>query len=334
MKTKKLENLFKLITFLHSNIDKFNSYQNILNELETLSNKRDNLNPERNYKEKLNFDLIQKEIKEKFDIINENIVKVILLKTEQLGICDINNLVSIFNNNINEINNIKSNFTEKDIEEIKSHQLKYVNFRTKTNSNYFALFLYFKYLDDLLKRLFEYFVEENKKDFEAFELKTVKVKSISDAATQFQKDNNLASFFIEKEVKNDNLPHEPVKQTETKTEKLKAELGKYGFFDLPKVRQLSEPNKQRLVEMISTNGLPYSIAMLEFLGFLNHILNEHFKTKYKLNKEVAKWFNSDKEGRAVKGNISTLSEYTNEDKGKYTAHTHKETVNIDYQKLK
>jgi len=123
-------------------------------------------------------------------------------------------------------------------------------------------------------------------------------------------------------------------QTETKTDKLKAELGEYGFFELPKVKQLSEPNKQSLVELISTNGLPYSIAMFEFLDFLKHLETEHFTTKYKLNKEVAKWFNSDKEGRAVKGNISSLSDYSTENKSKYTAHTHKETVKTDYQKLK
>jgi len=126
----------------------------------------------------------------------------------------------------------------------------------------------------------------------------------------------------------------PPQQTETKTDKLKAELGKCGFFELPKVKQLSEPSKQSLVELISKNGLPYSIAMFEYLDFLKHIENEHFKTKYKLNKEVAQWFNSDKEGRAVKGNISSLSEYSKEDKSKYTAHTHKETVKTDYNKLK
>ena len=123
-------------------------------------------------------------------------------------------------------------------------------------------------------------------------------------------------------------------QTETKTDNLKAELGKYGFFELPKVKLLSEVNKQRLVELVSTNGLPYSIAMFDFLGFLKHIGAEHFKTKSKLNREVAKWFHSDKEGRAVKGNISSLSAYSKENKEKYTAHTHKETVITDYQKLK
>lgn len=126
----------------------------------------------------------------------------------------------------------------------------------------------------------------------------------------------------------------PTQQTETKTERIKAELGKYGFFGLPKVKQLSEPNKQNLVELISANGLPYSIAMFDFLGFLKHLETEYFETKLKLNKEVAKWFNSDKDGRHVKGNISVLSDFSRENKDKYTAHIHKEKVNTDYQNLK
>lgn len=123
-------------------------------------------------------------------------------------------------------------------------------------------------------------------------------------------------------------------QSETKTDKLKAELSKYGFFELPKVKLLTEPNKQSLIELISANGLPYSIAMFDFLGFLKHIESEHFNTKYKLNREVAKWFDSDKEGRAVKGNISSLVEYSKADKRRYTAHTHKAAVKTDYNTLK
>jgi len=126
----------------------------------------------------------------------------------------------------------------------------------------------------------------------------------------------------------------PPQQAETKSDKLKADLGKYGFFELELVKPLSEPNKQNLIELISSNNLPYSIAMFDFLGFLKHIETEHFKTKTKLNKEVAKWFNSDKDGRAVKGNISSLSDYSAENKTKYTAHTHKETAIKDYRKLK
>jgi hypothetical protein len=124
------------------------------------------------------------------------------------------------------------------------------------------------------------------------------------------------------------------KQNETKTEKIITELTKYGFFELDKVRCLSEPNKQILCESIITKGLPYSIALFEFLGFIKQLEKEHFNTKDKLNKEVSKWLNSDRNGRSVKGNISSLSENTTENKSKYTAHLHKENVKIDYKKLK
>jgi len=124
----------------------------------------------------------------------------------------------------------------------------------------------------------------------------------------------------------------PPQQTETKTDKLKAELGKYGFFELSKVKQLSEPNKQSLIELISTNNLPYSIAMFEYLGFLKYLKTEHLKTDYKLFKEVSKWF--DVTDRAVKGNIYVLNEFSKENRTRYTADQQKQTVQKDYEKLK
>jgi hypothetical protein len=121
-------------------------------------------------------------------------------------------------------------------------------------------------------------------------------------------------------------------QTETKTDKLKTVLGKYGFFELPIVKQLSEPNQQRLIELISTNDLPYSIAMLEYSGLLKHLKLEHFKTDNKLFIEVAKWF--DVTDRAVKGNIYVLNPISKENRARYTAHLQKETAQKDYEGLK
>jgi hypothetical protein len=125
---------------------------------------------------------------------------------------------------------------------------------------------------------------------------------------------------------------EAPRQTETKTDKLKAELSKYGFFELPKVKQLSEPNKQRLIELISTNDLPYSIAMVEYLGFIKHLKVEHFTTDYKLFKEVANWFEVAE--RAVKGNIYVLNEFSKENRTRYTADQQKQTVQKNYEALK
>lgn len=124
----------------------------------------------------------------------------------------------------------------------------------------------------------------------------------------------------------------PPQQTETKSDKLKTELSKYGFFELSKVKQLSEPNKQSLIELISTNDLPYRIAMFDYLGFLKHLKTEHLGTDYKLFKEVAKWF--DVAERAVKGNIYVLNEVSKENTTRYTAHQQKQTVQKEYEKLK
>jgi hypothetical protein len=119
---------------------------------------------------------------------------------------------------------------------------------------------------------------------------------------------------------------------ETKTDKLKAELKTYGFFELSMVKQLSEPNKQSLVELISKNGLPYSIAMIEYLGFLKHLKAEHFTTDYKLFKAVADWFKVAE--RAVKGNVYVLNKKSKENRERYTADQHRQTVQNDYEKLK
>ena len=120
----------------------------------------------------------------------------------------------------------------------------------------------------------------------------------------------------------------------TKAQKLKAVFISYGFTELKLVKCLSEDLQEKLIGLISNNSLPYKIAMLDYLGFIKHLSSTHFPTKYKLNKEVSDWFNSDKGGRAVKANLSSLLKNTTENKDRYTAYQHKETVIKDYQLLK
>jgi hypothetical protein len=129
-----------------------------------------------------------------------------------------------------------------------------------------------------------------------------------------------------------NAPASPPQQIETKTARIKVELDKYGFFELPKVKQLSEPNKQNLVELISENNLPYIIAMFEYLGFLKNLKAEYFKTNYKLFGSIANWFECSE--RAIKGNIAVLNPFSNEDRTRYTAHQQKQKVEKDYEALK
>ena len=123
--------------------------------------------------------------------------------------------------------------------------------------------------------------------------------------------------------------------TETKREKLKSALNKFGFYDLPMVNVIPKENKEKLLTLILDNKLPYKIAMINYVGFISHLEREHFhNAKYKMNKEISKLFNSDREGRTIKGHISSLLPNTTEDKKRYTAYRYKETVKKDYSKLK
>jgi len=118
----------------------------------------------------------------------------------------------------------------------------------------------------------------------------------------------------------------------TKAEILKEQLSQYGFFELLKVKQLSDPNKQQLFESISTNDLPYNIAMFDYLEFIKHLRSEYFTSDYKLFIAVANWFQVDE--RAVKGNIYVLKAKSKENRGRYTADQQKQKVQKDYEALK
>ena len=125
-------------------------------------------------------------------------------------------------------------------------------------------------------------------------------------------------------------PATPPQQSETKTEKIKKELGKYGFFELPKIKQLTEPNKQNLVELISSKPMPYGIAMFDYLGFCEYLDNEQ-GTKYKADIILSKLYNEKaKDGTSAKHYRRSLIIAST----RYKASEYKETVKTDYQELK
>jgi hypothetical protein len=335
MITPKIKALFQFIEFLHSNSENFKQFDSTINELYLLDIERKKLSPQKNFAEKMKYDEVQAEIKDKFSVIQENIIQPINSKVLELNICDINKTETLQNWNISEISDLINNFKKEDLPEIFKHKSKYLEFRTKTNCTYFKDF-FFDDLDEMLKELFDYFKETEHNEFEAFEIKAIQVNDFQEAFELIQKGHkkftlpfNLLNLSKVQRINNENLlPH----QTETKTDKLKIELGKYGFFELSKVKQLSEPNKQRLTELISTNDLPYSIAMFEYLGFLKYLKAEHFKTDYKLFKAVASWFEVAE--RTVKGNIHVLNEFSKENRTRYTADQQKQTVQKNYEVLK
>lgn len=121
---------------------------------------------------------------------------------------------------------------------------------------------------------------------------------------------------------------------DTKEVILKNQLIKYGFLEIDKLKELSEENVNKLFNNLYNNKLPYQIAMLDFLGFFNHLQNNYFINKIDMHKKVSEWFGKDKNGRTIRGNINSLTEHSEENKGRYTAHIHKQSVADFYDNLK
>lgn len=186
MITDRIKALFNFIEFLNSNIENFKQYDILINELNSLDDERNKLNPDNNFVDKIKYDEIQSEFKTKFKIIDDKIIQKLKDKSNEFNICDWNKTETLWNYNILEINELKVNFNENDISEILLHKNKYIEFRTKTKHTYFN-YLFFKDLDRILKVIFDFFKDNNKNEFEAFEIKTIEVNSIQEL---FEKRND------------------------------------------------------------------------------------------------------------------------------------------------
>ncbi len=147
--------------------------------------------------------------------------------------------------------------------------------------------------------------------------------------------SNEATYFKEvSEVLGNSLTQNEVKQIESKETILRKGLEQYGFLELPLIKPLTESNQTKLISFICKGKLPYAIAMLDFLGFIKNLTTNYSKSNYNLYKILSKLLNGGKNERLIKGNVAVLSDKSNEDKSRYTAYKHKETVINDYQQLK
>ena len=117
---------------------------------------------------------------------------------------------------------------------------------------------------------------------------------------------------------------------ERKIDKFENELGNNGFFDLPMVNSLSASNKEKLVSLISSNKMPYGIAMFNFLGFCEY-LDGKIGTKYKSNHFLSKLYNGNaKDGTKARHERNSLIKKNS----RHTSYLHIETVKKHYQQLK
>lgn len=126
-------------------------------------------------------------------------------------------------------------------------------------------------------------------------------------------------------------PKQAQKKVKSKNEKLLEALSNYEFSKLPKLEEI-QGKQYNLIELLCKNDIPYQIAMLDHLGFFEHLQDKHTKTKEQFYKLVSEILSTSKRG--IKGNYLVLNPNSKEDRTRYTADTHTKQVKKDFNKLK
>lgn len=183
MISTKINLLFQFIDFLHSNIETFNKYNPLIEELILLKNKCSELNPNKNYKEKKEYDYLSSQLNEKFDYLSSCTASLIKKKAIELDICNsFDTPIFYFNGIEEEIDIFKKNFEENDKKVIIDFKRKYIDYRSNTHKTFLSMGFFFSSLDELTKRLFDFFKDTDENEFSSFEDEEINVNSLEDVA--------------------------------------------------------------------------------------------------------------------------------------------------------
>ena len=131
-------------------------------------------------------------------------------------------------------------------------------------------------------------------------------------------------------INNNNLDDNTKKGN--KAELLKSNLYENGFFEVTKVKSISHDGQSKLIDLLVLNGIPYKVALFDYIGFFKYLENEKSFTKVTIHKKISAIFDCTTD--TIKGNMLSLNEHSTIDKDRYTAHQHKEKVKRDYVSLK
>lgn len=178
---------FQFIEYLHSNIEKFNQYNELIKQIEILIHERSEIIKKReifsrgieNYKivrEIKNLDKmeleIQKNITEKSSPLYTEIRTRIIDKAKELGIT-IDDYGVYIPCIFSDIELLIQDFTPEDVKEVFKYKKKYYEYREGTHGSFLVLGGVFggeMGLDNSIKPLFDYFKdEEQQNEFAPFE---------------------------------------------------------------------------------------------------------------------------------------------------------------------
>lgn len=179
-----IKDLFKFIDFLHANIENFNKHDKLINELEVLKKKRSEAKKVDSFKNRLEYEKIQKELSLKFDKLKKQVNNKIITKAKQYNIKQ--DFIDI-NLSYEDLQSLKDKATFEDLETINECKYKYLTYRLKTNKeNYFAFDFFFNDLDRYLFELFDYF-SEDKTGLEILQNENARSETIKEASLYLTK---------------------------------------------------------------------------------------------------------------------------------------------------
>lgn len=107
-------------------------------------------------------------------------------------------------------------------------------------------------------------------------------------------------------------------------------LAEYGFWDLEKVKELLDEQRNNLLLLLANNDLPYQVAMLNMLGFIDYLDKNYCKTNTQLFNKLSLILN--RPARSIAGNIRSFNKNSG-DRKEYSAYQHVEDVAKDFTAL-
>jgi len=181
-----IKDLFKFIDFLHANIDNFNQNNELLNDLRNLAKQRSEVKKVDSFKNRIEYDKIQKQINHKFEKLKKQVNIKITAKAKQYNIIDNTQSLNVILS-YNDLQQLKDKATLEDLEAINESKYKYLTYRLRTNKeNYLGFAMFFNDLDRYLFELFGYF-SEDKTELEILQNETIRSETIKEACLYYSK---------------------------------------------------------------------------------------------------------------------------------------------------
>lgn len=191
MITERVQNLFDFIDWLHSQTEYFLSQQQLVDELNEIRAEQNKLSPTKHFKDREKFDSLQRELLEKFAVVETRIINPIYEKIKFYDVTDISTpIVNL--KALEDLLHLKNNYDEQDLIKIQKAKNQYIIYRVKTHwQPYFSFQLFFSDLDRELYEYFKFFEQDN--EVEYISTKTVKAESLEDLVMQFTGRKNLTN---------------------------------------------------------------------------------------------------------------------------------------------